>query len=324
MTHRFAFAMVGVAGALSVLAAGYFTVLKAPTTTSVPSSTTASTSNGTPVSTVPGSWIPDTRGPWDGAIYQATSKDGLVFTGKTLVLDQAGVPNLLRMPSGELILTYQYFSSESESLFDVIAYSTSTDDGATWSATKAITFSGLPTPAGAKLKPMDPDLVRTEDGSLRLYFTYHAKGKKSAELYSAVAADGNIASTFVVNTTPALSVSGKNLLDPSVVLFGGLWHHYTWQDGSDNNYHSTSTDGVTFTLKDEISLPMDFLGQVIPSGSGLRYYGTGKGSVVSAYSSDGYTWTMDAGSRAQGADPGVQQISDSSYIMIYTAANFNE
>ena len=322
MTHRFAFAMVGVAGALSILAAGYFTLSKTPATTSVTPSTTASTSHSTSV--VPGSWIPDTRGPWDGAIYAATSTDGLTFTGKTLVFESAGVPNLLRMPSGELILTYQYFSSESESLFDVIAYSTSADDGATWSATKAVTFSGVPTPAAPKLMPMDPALVRMDDGSLRMYFTYHAKGSKKPEMYSAVAADGNIASTFVVNTTPALSVSGKNLLDPSVVSFGGLWHHYTWQDGSDNNYHSTSTDGMSFAMQDEISLPMDFLGQVISSGSGLRYYGTGKGEVVSAYSGNGYTWTMDAGSRAQGADPAVQQLSDEDYIMVYTAANFNE
>lgn len=324
MTHRFAFAMVGVAGALSILAAGYFTLSKTPAPTSVSSSTTASTSNGSPISAVPGSWIPDTRGPWDGAIYQAASKDGLAFTGKTLILEQAGVPNLLRMPSGELILTYQYFSSESESMFDVIAYSTSTDDGTTWSEPKTIEFSGIPTPAAPKLMPMDPSLVRMDDGSLRLYFTYHAKGSKKPEMYSAVAADGNIASTFVVNTTPALSVSGKNLLDPSVVSFGGLWHHYTWQDGNDNNYHSTSTDGMSFTMKDEVSLPMDFLGQVIPSGSGLRYYGTGKGEVVSAYSDDGYVWTMDTGSRTQGADPGVQQLSDGSCLMVYTAANFNE
>lgn len=323
MTNRFAFAMVGVAGALSILAAVYFTVLKAPETTPVSLSTTPA-SNALSTPTVPGSWIPDTKGPWDGAIYQATSADGLTFAGKTRVLESAGVPSLLRLPSGELILTYQYFSAESESMFDVIAYSTSTDDGATWSETKGITFSGLPAPAAAKLMPMDPALVRAEDGSLRLYFTYHAKGSKWPEMYSAVAADGNIGSTFVVNTTPALSVSGQSLLDPAVVYFNGAWQHYTWKNGDDDNYHSTSTDGIAFTLQDDINLPMDFLGQVIPSGSGLRFYGTGKGGVLSAYSADGNTWTMDAGIRSQGADPGVEQLSNGTYIMIYTAANFNE
>lgn len=312
--------MVGVAGALCILTAGYFTLKSAGTTSSVASTASSTTT----ASVAPGSWIPKTRGPWDGTLYELTSKDGLTFTGDRQLFKGAGVPNLLRLPSGELILTYQYFSAETESMFDVISYSTSADNGETWSDPKAVTFSGLPASAGTKLKPMDPTLVRADDGSLRLFFTYHAKGTQNPALYSAVAADGNIASTFVVNPTPALSVAGKNLLDPAVVFFDGAWQHYTWQDGSDNNYHSTSVDGTVFTLQDDINLPMDFLGQVIPSGSGLRFYGTGKGEVVSAYSADGNTWTMDSGSRAQGADPGVQQLADGTYIMVYTAANFNE
>lgn len=272
----------------------------------------------------PGSWVPDTRGPWDGSLYQTSSSDGMAFSGKTLVLEQAGVPNLLRLPTGELILTYQYFSSESRDLFDAIAYSVSDDNGATWSAPKPVALSGVPTPAGPNLKPMDPTLVRAEDGSLRLYFTYHAKGKKSAELYVAVQDEGDIAATFVTQVTPALSVPGAFLLDPAVTFFDGVWHHYTWQDKSDGNYHSTSTDGLTFALSDDISLPMDFLGQVVPFGEGLRFYGTGKGSVDSAYSADGETWTMDTGSRSPGADPAIAILDDGTYLMVYTAANFNE
>ncbi|NBS41215.1 hypothetical protein EBS80_00965, partial [bacterium] len=88
--------------------------------------------------------------------------------------------------------------------------------------------------------------------------------------------------------------------------------------------HSTSSDGLTFALSDDISLPMDFLGQVVPVGEGLRFYGTGQGSVVSASSADGETWTMDAGSRAPGADPAVSMLDDGTYLMVYTAANFNE
>lgn len=228
------------------------------------------------------------------------------------------------LPSGDLILTYQYFSSESHDLFDVIAYSTSSNAGSTWSDPKAIVLSGLPSPAGANLKPMDPTLVRTEAGALRLYFTYHAKDTRSPALYSALAEDGNITSTFVVNDTPALSVPGTFLLDPAVAYINGAWHHFTWKDQSDDNYHSTSTDGISFVLQKNISLPMDFLGQVVADGAGMRFYGTGKGNVQSAFSTDGQSWTMDAGSRAQGADPGVAKLADGSYLMVYTAANFND
>lgn len=269
-----------------------------------------------------GSWIPETRGPWDSAIYSTTSDDGLTFNGNTLVVDSAGVPNLLRLTNGDLVLTYQYFSSTDEDMFDVIAYSTSDDNGETWSATEAVTFRGLPSPIDENKVPMDPTLVEEVDGSLRLYFTYHAKGARNAALYSASTSD-DIASTFVVEPTPALTLS-EHLLDPAVVYFNNTWHHYSWRDGSNKNVHSTSIDGKVFTRQDDVELPMDFLGQVIAVDDGLRFYGTGAGNVVSAFTTDGSTWTMESGNRVSGADPGIQQLEDGTYLMIYTGMNFNE
>lgn len=265
---------------------------------------------------------PDKKGPWDGSLYMTTSSDGLSFSGKTLVLERAGVPNLLKLQSGELILTYQYFSNTDAALFDIIAYSVSKDSGHTWSDPAAIQFEDLPSARESRLKPMDPSLVQLEDGRLRLYFTYHANGNEKPALYSATTQDSDISSAFTVNKTVALMVSA-NLLDPAVTFFNGKWHHYTWQDASDNNYHSVSDDGETFTMQDEISLEMDFLGQVISYQDRLRFYGTGKGGVVSATSSDGYSWTKEAGTRVQGADPGVQQLDDGTFVMVYTSMNFN-
>ncbi len=262
------------------------------------------------------------KGPQNGSISLATSSDGLNFEYKELVLEKAGVPNLLQLQSGELVLSYQYFSDTDEDMFDVIAYSVSEDSGATWSEPELVDFGNLPEPLDEAKAPMDPTLVQLEDGRLRMYFTYHAKGNKTAVLYSATTDDDKIDSTFTVNSTPALVVPGAFLLDPAVTYFNGLWHHYSWQDGSDNNYHSTSTDGLTFTLQDEINLPMDFLGQVIPFEDGLRFYGTGQG-IVSAFSSDGYTWEIDEENIIKGADPAVQELEDGSYVMVYTSMNFN-
>lgn len=265
----------------------------------------------------------DGKGPWNGVISLATSTDGLNFEYKEQVFEKAGVPNLLQLQSGELVLTYQYFSDTDEDMFDVIAYSVSEDSGATWSEPEIVDFGNLPEPLDEAKAPMDPTLVQLEDGRLRIYFTYHAKENKTAVLYSATTDDDDIESTFTVNSTPALVVPDVFLLDPAVTYFDGLWHHYSWQDGSDNNYHSTSEDGLSFTLQDEISLPMDFLGQVIPFEDGLRFYGTGKGSVVSAFSSDGYTWEIDKENIIQGADPAVQELESGDYIMVYTSMNFN-
>ncbi len=278
----------------------------------------------TPVSVSPttDTWTPNTDGPWDGAIYMATSDDGLHFEGRDLILERAGVPNLLKLEDGTLVLLYQYFSNTSKDLFDTIAYSTSNDNGKTWSETSAVDFQDTPTPAESIRKPMDPTLVQLSDGRLRLYFTYHAKGNKTAALYSATSTDSNIDSTFTVSPTPAL-ITEENLLDPAIVFFDGLWHHYSWKMENDDNYHSTSKDGLSFTLQDDINLPMDFLGQVIPFENGLRFYGTGEG-VTTAFSSDGSTWEIDGKNLVQGADPAVQELDDGTYLMVYTSMNFNE
>lgn len=263
------------------------------------------------------------QGPWDGRILLATSEDGLSFEGDELFLERAGVPNLLMLQNGDLVLTAQYFSNTDAELFDAIVYSISKDEGQTWSEIQGVTFENLPEPQSPERKPMDPTLVQLEDGSLRLYFTYHAKGEKNANLFSAHSDSEEMGAVFLVEPEPALEVEEGFLLDPAVVFFDGLWHHFTWQMESDDNYHSTSSDGLVFELQDEISLPMDFLGQVIPFEDGLRFYGTGEGGVVSAFSEDGFSWEVDQKSVVQGADPGVQQLEDGSYIMAYTSMNFN-
>lgn len=271
-----------------------------------------------------GSWVPDRTGPWDGSISAVTSTDGLNFSATaTTISTEAGVPNLVKLSDGTIVLTYQFFSLTNEDEFDVIAYQTSDDDGNTWSDRGLIAFDDLPGAIDANKQPMDPTLVQLEDGRLRLYFTYHEQGKAHPALYSATTEDDQITSTFIVEPTPALESTEANLLDPAVVYFDGQWHHYTWNDASDDNYHSVSDDGLHFTLEDDIPLPMDFLGQVVTTDEGLRFYGTGKGHVVSASSTDGYTWTMDTGDRVQGADPGVVQLDNGNYLMIYTSLNFN-
>ena len=222
---------------------------------------------------------------------------------------------------GRLIAVYQYFSFDDETWFDVIAYSVSTDNGKTWTETQKLDIQELPESVGDK-HAMDPTLVETDEGGLRLYFTYKSSDEAYVHLNSAYASDGNIASSFIYEEGERPDI-GKNMLDPAVVYFDGLWHHYTWDMDSDVNYHSTSQDVVNFELQDNIELPMDFLGEVVPADGGLRFYGTGQGGVVSAYSEDGYSWEMEEGSRMQGADPGVAQLSDRSYVMLYTSMNFN-
>lgn len=276
-----------------------------------------------------GSWVPSSNGAWSGSIILASSDDGLTFTqGETLV-DYAGVPNLLLTSDGTLIASYQYFSREDYDMYDVIAYSVSEDQGKTWTDPEKISFEGLPIPTtGTKegmfvTKAVDPTLVETSDGALRLYFTYQEKDEEQPHLASALASDGNIASTFVYEEGERPILDDAPMLDPAVVYFDGLWHHYSWNEDSEDNYHSLSEDGINFELQDNIEdVGMEFLGQVIAVDGGLRFYGT-KNGISSAFSEDGFTWEKEDGSRMMGADPGVVELEDGSYLMLYTSSNFN-
>ncbi len=290
------------------------------------------------------SWVPDMlsgNGPWENDLYIATSDDGLTFTGDKLLLEHVGVPNLLLTSSGKLIAIYQYFSYETEALFGVITYSVSEDNGETWTDPVAVTIEGLPeaTTSGTPgevfvTRAVDPTLVETEDGALRLYFTYQEVDDEWPHLASAVNTEGDISGTFVYEEASGFVTDEETpILDPAVVYFDGLWHYYTWNVdqagmGAGNegpvtiddfaNYHGTSTDGVTFTLEDPITLDMNLLGQAVALDDGIRFYGTGNGGVTSAFSSDGYTWEMDQGVRARGNDPGVAQLEDGTFVLIYT------
>jgi hypothetical protein len=258
------------------------------------------------------------KGPWFDFLSIAYSEDGLNFSNEKQFLEHAGVAHLMQDSSGMLIATFQYFSFMNKNMFDVIAYSTSDDEGGTWSSVKPVTITDL----GEGANPCDPTLVELEDGKLRLYFTYQQRGEEYPQLFSAIG--DSIDSEFLSEGQQLLT--DEIILDPAVVYFKGKWHHYTVKHGTEFDaepsanlvsVHSVSDDGLAFKLVDEIKLDMQFLGDVIIDEGGLRFYGGQK----SAFSEDGYTWTLEDGMRFDGADPGVVKLSDGSYIAIYTKVN---
>lgn len=260
-------------------------------------------------------------GPWYEDLYIATSDDGLTFSNEQLFLPHAGVGHLLLTDDAVIIATFQYFSYRNEDLFDVIAYATSEDFGETWSSVKPITITGLPEGPNA----VDPTLMQLEDGTFRLYFTYHQRGDQFPQLFSAYA--NSIEEPFE-NEGKQLETE-EMVLDPAVIYFDNTWHHYTvkHEDGmmgspdDQVSVHSTSSTGLNFNRQEDIMLDFGMLGDVIQDNDGMRFYAGEK----SAFSTDGYTWTMDPGTRGvMGADPGVAMLPDGSYIMIYTSMGMKE
>ena len=267
----------------------------------------------------PPSWIKDdpnreNKGPWYQSLYIAVSQDGLNFTGEKMFLEHSGVANLILTSDDKLIATFQYFSYINEDMFDVIAYSVSGDYGNTWSSVKAVKIKGL----DKGPNPVDPTLVELDDKTFRLYFTYHEHGSDYPQLFSA---HGNSIESEFFSEGQQL-ITDEIVLDPAVVEFDGTWHHYTIKHGqqfgdtpgSPFNVHSISETGLDFKLVDDIEIDMGMLGDVIEDNNGLRFYNGSR----SAFSTDGYNWTIDSGERVKGADPGVVKLPDGSYIMIYT------
>jgi len=264
------------------------------------------------------SWVPGNvhNAPWFGNLLISESEDGLTFGEDAPFLEHAGVPNLLRINSGQIIATYQYFSFEDEALFGIMTYSLSDDEGATWKGPFPILCENVP-PMEGDSQLVDPSLVELEDGKVRLYFTIHPDGMANAHPASAIA--DSVEGVFEYEG-PCITLAGVHLLDPAVIRFNDEWHYFTPKPGADGlvNLHAISQDGNSFTWVEEITLEMNMLGNPILFDGGIRFYGSGPEGVLSAFSSDGYSWTLDEGVRATGVDPGAVKRSDGSILLIST------
>tara|TARA_Y100000310_G_scaffold203527_1_gene203759 strand:- start:1948 stop:2853 length:906 start_codon:yes stop_codon:yes gene_type:complete len=260
---------------------------------------------------------------WQGNLYMSTSDDGVTFNEKELFVEHAGVPNLLLTSEGLLIATFQYFDPYDEDIFDVIAYKISEDNGESWSNTKILEFEGLPELSSVWRKvnaAVDPTLIELEDGSLRLYFTYQSDEDEYARMASAKAED--IFSPFVYEEGVRLALEGRHLLDPVIVYFEGMWHHYSWTKFEQlpelyTNIHSVSKDGLHFERQEDIIIGVNFIGQAIEEDGELLFYGQDK-EIIIASSEDGYNWKEGESTKTSGGDPGIVKLNDGSYIMLYT------
>ncbi len=258
-------------------------------------------------------------GPWDNRLVLARSDDGLTFyeTGQVLV-EAGGVPDLLRDREGRIIAVYQYFPDSPEEAFDKIAVSISSDQGQSWQDPRVISIAGVP--ADAARAPCDPDLVLLPDGRVRLYFTYdvHEGERGWPRTCSAVSSD---CVHFELEAGDRFADPPNPVLDPSVIRIGDRWHLYAQlQARFGRNYHAVSDDGLSFTRMPDLETPgMHMLGNAIEVADGYRFYGSGPGGIVSAFSEDGEGWRVEDRVRLGATgDPGVLRLADGSFLMVHT------
>jgi hypothetical protein len=248
-------------------------------------------------------WSGSPQGPYHDKIAYATSTDLLNWTdsGKT-ISEHTSVPDVM-VKDGVI---YMYFVDvNTNDKPEQIGLKTSSDKGATWSATTIVTGLGDET-------AVDPDPFLLPDGRIRLYY-YVTRSRDPNDtskhsIYSAISKDGK---TFTKES--GVRFQKEQIVDPDVIKVGSTWRMYVGQSGK--ILSATSTDGLSFTYE----------GIAAQGGVPNAYYDGTRYLMFSAginigTSTDGKTYTALANGQFKafpGADPGVVKLGTNSYLMVY-------
>lgn len=258
------------------------------------------------------------KGPWDADLLIGVSNDGNSFRDIKVFEKRAGVPSVIHDKKGDLFAAFQWFPENNPMAFSKVAIKTSNDGGETWSEPVQATFANYPKNFS---RPFDPTLVLTKEGKIRMYFTVNIyKGERQkpdpTSYYSAISDDG-IHYTFEAGER--FNVSGTQILDPAVVVVNGIYHLTAPKSPKSGAYYATSSDGLTFASGADIQSVDGYLwtGNLVEYGTGMRFYGGGKGELFYSYSADGKNWETPVIVSLKGGDPSVVQALESKYIIIY-------
>lgn len=265
------------------------------------------------------------EGPWDKRLMTAYSDDGLSFIKTNQVIsDQANVPDLMALPNGRIILYYTGGSVGDKKQLTVAAISA--DNGKTWTH-KYITISGFENGP----VPGDPDIVKLDDGSFRLFITCGDPTSPYPKIFWADSQDG----IHFVKGGIALEQSTEPVMDSFTVKIGDTWHMYTLTTQPDKLFHATSIDAKTFTLLGKVSFRAEndesyWVGNEIKIENGFRFYGFSlhPSNIRSFTTKNGLNWQIEPGIRLPleqdnqkesryVRDPAVIQLSNGKFLMVY-------
>jgi hypothetical protein len=167
--------------------------------------------------------------------------------------------------------------------------------------------------------PFQPEVLRLSDGSYRMYYSCRSNEWVSREIRSATSSDGLLWTKEAgVRLAPGGPYDAWHVGDPQVVTLsdGSVRMYYTGSNRKDetgrNVLSAVSTDGLSFTKESGIRLApggndtggdaRDISGFSIlqnPDGTLQGFYGGISNSVIgtlmSATSTDGLSWTNDPG-----------------------------
>jgi len=219
-----------------------------------------------------------------------------------MIIDQASVPEAVRLPDGRWLM---YAVNGSTLGGPGFLYAESQDEGRTWTC-------GTVNVQGA-----DPDVVLLPDGRIRLYYVELAfgphppqPGKQTAEpnrVKSAVSSDGK---NFTIEEGTRLE--GIGYTDPDVILVGSEWFMYI--STGEKAWAARSSDGLNFTLIGLVNETGAVSGSYLFPDGTLRHYYCGRNGIQSATStSGGDIWRTEPGTRIA-RDPAWKIVCDPSIV----------
>ena len=178
-------------------------------------------------------------GPWATRTVLRTSTDGITFSGREVIMDQSGVPNLLATSSGAL---YAYFQDWANS--NIISVAMRQPGTTSWQYYK-VEIKGINiSPGGAN--GVDPSAIELSDGRIRLFWMQRLNGIR---IYSATSTLGTTNGiSFVYDGGFALE-SSVGLYDPTVVQTASGWSMWVSADNTARLIYATSVDGLRFTAQ---------------------------------------------------------------------------
>ena len=255
---------------------------------------------------------PHSPGPWEHRVFRATSTDGLSWRRDTAWLfDPASVPGAVIDTFGNIFLYFVQMESAEETEKLMVASST---DGLNFSVPIEVNMTGA-----TVTRRVDPNPVLLPDGTIRLYYL-DFDVSPTKDIHSAISYDG-------INFTAEEGVrfTKNQITDPDVFSVNDKWVMFVSQPTMGTSMtRATSIDGINFTEDPSwtwnnggISSTFEFPGSV------YRTYYCGRLGIQSATSTDGYSLTIEDGSRLtkpQGevvCDPTIVELTPSSYVMYF-------
>jgi hypothetical protein len=189
-----------------------------------------------PMKAPPPDASPNQSGPWATRVIVRTSTDGVTFTGREVLMDQAGVPNMLATSRGDLFAYFQDWANG-----NVMSVAVRRAGSTVWSRYK-VEVSGINiSPGGAN--GVDPSAIELGDGRIRLFWMQRLNGVR---IYSATSSVGMANGISFTYDGGFAFQSATGLYDPTVVATANGWSMWISADNASGIVYATSSDGLRF------------------------------------------------------------------------------